>query len=79
MKTPKVQPPGLVLRCGCQVMFHDGETPVCPRHGGQAVARTVRMPAPRFRGYATGPHVESVDLGAWSGRFAGSDPGKDAA
>lgn len=79
MKKQKPQPPGLVLRCGCEVTFRDGETPLCPRHGVQSVARTVRMPAPRFRGSATGPHVQSMDLGASTARFAGSDPGKDAA
>lgn len=79
MRKQKILPPGLVLRCGCQVTFRDGETPLCPQHGVQAVARTVRMPAPRFRGSATGPHVTPQDLGAWTGRLAGSDSGKDAA
>lgn len=74
----KTLPPGLVLRCGCEVRFRDGEVPLCPRHGAQRVVRTVRMPPPRIRGVATGPHVTPEDLGAWTGRLTGSN-GKDTA
>jgi hypothetical protein len=74
-KMPKPLPPALLLRCGCEVRFEDGAIPMCPTHGNQAVARVLRMPAPRFRGVASGPHVETCDLSAWSGRFAGSEKG----
>ena len=72
-KAPKPLPPGLVLRCGCQVTFREGEQTICPRHGAQGVARTVRMPAPRFVGMATGPHVKTQDMSAYVGRLAGSE------
>ena len=29
-------PPRLLLRCGCQIAFIDGDTPICPQHGPQA-------------------------------------------
>ncbi len=66
-------PPSLVLHCGCEVRFRDGEVPLCPRHGAQRIVRTVRMPAPRIRGCATGPLVKTEDLGAWTGRLKGSE------
>jgi hypothetical protein len=65
--------PSLVLRCGCTVLFRDGETPVCPVHGEQAVVRVRSMPAPRIRGHATGPHVRTEDLGAFTGRIVGGE------
>ena len=65
-------PPRLLLRCGCQIAFTDGETPICPQHGVQGVARTVRMPAPRIRGVASGPHVRADDLPAFTGRIIGT-------
>ena len=65
----KPLPPTLVLACGCEIMFRDGETPLCSQHGLQRVVRTVRMPPPRFTGLATGPHVIAKDLGAFSGKF----------
>lgn len=61
--------PALLLRCGCQVSFEDGELPVCPSHGVQGVARVLRMPKPRFRGSASGPLVEQIDLGPFVGRL----------
>ncbi len=69
----KPEPPSLVLHCGCVVRFRDGEVPLCPRHGAQRIARTVGMPAPRFRGSVTGPHASPEDLGAWTGRLKGSE------
>ncbi len=69
--------PLLELACGCSVPFVENETPLCPRHGVQRVTQTRHMPAPRIRGVASGPHVETVDLGAFTGRLAGSDPPKD--
>lgn len=82
MKKPKVQkpsPPGLLLRCGCEVLFRDNEAPICPQHGLQAIARVLRMPPPRIRGVATGPHVQTMDLGAFTGRIAGNEPVKKVA
>jgi hypothetical protein len=76
MTTPL--PPALLLRCGCEVAYQENATPLCPRHGPQGVARTLRMPPPRIRGVASGPHVETVDIGAWTGRLAGSEPAKKA-
>lgn len=76
-KVAKPLPPALLLRCGCEVRFRDGETPLCPQHGRQAIARTLRMPAPRIRGTASGPHVQTQDLPAFSGRIAGSEPVKE--
>lgn len=69
MKARKPLPPALLLRCGCEIRFSDGDAVVCPTHGPQIVARTVRMPPPRIRGVATGPHVQTQDLPAWTGRF----------
>lgn len=63
------QKPGLLLRCGCEVLFRDGETPMCPAHGNQVVVRVLRMPPPRIRGTATGPHVTTEDLGAFTGKL----------
>ncbi len=69
--------PSLELACGCVVPFHEGETARCLTHGTDRVVRTHRMPAPRIRGVASGPHVETVDLGAFTGRIAGTEPPKD--
>ncbi len=63
----------LLLRCGCVVAFRDGQTPICPVHGAQRVARALDMPKPRIRGCATGPCVETVDLPAFTGRLVGSE------
>lgn len=71
MKNSKPLPPGLALRCGCEIRFVDGELPLCPRHGLQAVARVLRMPKPRIRGVASGPLVKSEDLPAWTGSLRG--------
>lgn len=76
-RKPKPLLPALLLRCGCDVRFREGETPICPQHGRQAIVRTLRMPPPRIRGTATGPHVQTQDLGAWTGRIAGSEPTKE--
>lgn len=65
--------PGLLLRCGCEIRFHDGDAPLCPRHGNQAVSRVLRMPKPRFRGVATGPCVKTEDLPAFVGRLVGTE------
>ena len=59
----------LLLACGCQVRFVDNEPPSCSSHGPQRVVRTIGMPKPRFRGVATGPHVKTEDLPAWSGKI----------
>lgn len=70
--------PAVVLACGCQVPFTERTAPRCATHGATRVLRTVGMPAPRIRGTATGPHVETVDLGPWLGRLAGGDdPGDE--
>ena len=66
--------PSLLLRCGCVVRFEDGAAPLCGRHGPQGVARTVGMPAPRIRGVAAGPHVETMDLPAFRGRLVSAEP-----
>jgi hypothetical protein len=63
----------LLLRCGCQVAFHDGEAVICPQHGPQGVARVLSMPKPRITGMASGPLVTPTDVLPWTGRFAGSD------
>lgn len=73
MTNQKPLPPGLVLRCGCEVSYREGSTPICPTHGPQAVARTVRMPPPRIVGVARGPHVTTQDVDPSSHRFAGSE------
>ena len=70
----RTDPPALVLRCGCEVPLSD-DVPICPHHGDVGVARAIRIPAPRFRGTASGPHVSTEDLPAWTGVIAG--PGKD--
>lgn len=75
-RAPKPSPPGLLLRCGCDVVFREGEPPLCPQHGLQGIVRVLRMPPPRIRGVATGPHVHTEDLGAFVGRIAGSEPVK---
>ena len=80
MKKPATPPPpALLLRCGCEVRFREGQAPCCPKHGVQGVARTVRMPPPRFRGSVIGPHAETADLGPFVGRIRGSDPVKEGA
>ncbi len=61
--------PSLLLRCGCDVAFRDGQNPTCPVHGVQAVARVLRMPAPRFTGHVTGPHATPQDLAPSVDRF----------
>jgi hypothetical protein len=63
----------LELRCGDVIPYTDGE-PICPVHGRQVVARTIGMRPPRIRGVATGPHVDTCDLPAWTGRIVGSEP-----
>ena len=63
---------GVVLACGCERTYRE-DAPICPAHGTQRVVRVVRMPAPRIRGVATGPHVTPEDLAPWTGRIAGSD------
>jgi hypothetical protein len=73
----KPLPPALLLRCGCEVRFRDGELPLCPAHGQQVIVRVLRMPPPRIRGTATGPHVQTADLGAWTGRLVGSEQKRD--
>lgn len=62
-----------MLACGCSVRFVEKIEPACPTHGPQRVVRTVNMGKPRFRGHATGPHVEPVDLPAWSGKMVESE------
>lgn len=74
MKTPKKPaPPALLLRCGCEVPFKEKELPICKTHGKQVIVRVLRMPPPRIRGVARGPHVQTQDLPAWTGRLTGSD------
>ena len=65
--------PTLLLHCGCAIHFKDGGEPLCPAHGVQRVVRVLGMPPPRIRGMAKGPHVETVDLPAWTGRLVGSE------
>jgi hypothetical protein len=69
-------PPGLLLRCGCEISFVEGESPVCPTHGNRSVVRVLRMPKPRFRGVASGPCVRSEDLAPFVGRIPGMDGAK---
>ena len=61
--------PALILHCGCEVEFRDGETPLCPAHGNQRVIRVVRMPKPTIRGVASGPCVQTMDLGEHKARI----------
>ena len=68
----------LLLRCGCTIAFRENEQIVCGVHGPQGVARVIGMPKPRIRGVASGPLVETCDLPAWTGRFAGSEPVKES-
>lgn len=63
----------LLMRCGCEVVFRDGESPCCGTHQEVRVVRTIGMPAPRFRGTATGPHVTPEDLAPWTGQIVGAD------
>lgn len=63
----------LLLACGCKVRFVDGEPPSCGSHGPQRVVRTLNMPRPRFRGVATGPHVQTMDLPASRARIVESE------
>lgn len=63
----------LLLRCGDVIAWTDGREPRCPLHGPQGVARVLEMPAPRIRGVATGPHVETTDLPPHHGRLIGTD------
>lgn len=65
--------PALLLRCGCELPFREGQAPICPVHGLQAITRVLRMPPPRFRGTAKGPHVKTEDLAPSMARFAGSE------
>lgn len=68
----------LLLRCGCAIAFDHRAVPpkelICADHGPTGVARTVNVPAPRFRGVATGPHVETCDLAAHVGVIEGVVP-----
>lgn len=61
--------PLLLLRCGCQIAFREGESPRCPQHGVQVVCRVLGMPPPRIRGVASGPLVVTEDLPAFTGRL----------
>jgi hypothetical protein len=63
----------LLLACGCEVRFIDGQAPSCPTHGNQAVRRVFGMPKPRFRGMAKGPLVEMQDLAPFVGRLVTTD------
>ena len=63
----------VLLACGCERAFNGTDVPICPAHGPQRITRTVRMPAPRIRGVATGPHVIPEDLAPWVGRIVGSE------
>jgi hypothetical protein len=74
MKTHKKPVPSVELRCGCVVPFVDGETAQCLPHREMRIVQTRAMPPPRFRGVASGPHVTTMDLGAYTGRIAGSEP-----
>lgn len=65
--------PMLILRCGCEVPFEEDAQVRCPTHGTQAVAATRHMPKPRFRGVATGPHVQTMDLAPWAGVLTGQE------
>lgn len=65
--------PMLILRCGCEVRWEEDALPLCPTHGQQAVASTRHMPKPRFRGVATGPHVQTMDLPAFGGVISGGE------
>ncbi len=67
---------GLILRCGCEVKYEEGADILCPVHGPQGVARTVRMPKPRITGVATGPLVKTTDVPAWTGRLTGGGEAK---
>ena len=67
----------LLLRCGCRVPFQESADVLCPRHGPQGVARALGVPPPRIRGVASGPHVQMMDLPAFTGRIAGSEPAKE--
>ncbi len=71
--------PMLLLRCGCQIPFLDGKAPICPTHGQQVIARVLRMPPPRIRGVARGPHVTTVDLAPFRGRLVGDEGVKPSA
>lgn len=69
-----IQAPLLILACGCAIHFRDGETPFCAIHGEQRVAETQHMPAPRIRGCATGPHVQTEELRPYVERLVDSPP-----
>lgn len=64
--------PRLELACGCTVRFRDGELTICPTHGVQRVIQTRHVGAPRICGVATGPHVATQDLGAFTAPIAGA-------
>lgn len=70
--------PHLLLRCGCTIAFRENGTPLCPQHGLQVIVRALGMPPPRIRGLATGPHVATEDLGAWTGGLTGDAPPKES-
>jgi hypothetical protein len=67
----------LLMRCGCEQPFVDGESPQCQTHACRIVARVLGMPKPRIRGTAQGPLVQTVDLEPFVGRLVGSES-KDA-
>lgn len=68
----------LLLRCGCTVRFDPkGDyitAPICGEHGVTAIVRTVGMPAPRIRGIASGPHVQTTDVPVHTGRLVDGPP-----
>lgn len=68
--------PSVELRCGCVLKFIEGETLQCLTHRETRIVQTRHMPPPRIRGVASGPHVTTMDLGAFTGRIAGSEPVK---
>lgn len=67
----------LLLRCGCAITFAEHTPPVCVQHGDVGVVRTIGSPAPRIRGVARGPHVQTMDLPAHVGVIEGVVPMKD--
>lgn len=66
----------LLLRCGCVIPYDEAE-PRCPQHGRVGVARVLNVPPPKIRGVATGPHVRTCDLPAFTGRIVGTQAVKD--
>lgn len=68
----------LELKCGDVIDWTEGATVRCPVHGAQPVARVIGAPPPRIRGVASGPHVETCDLGPSSTRLVGSATVKES-